>query len=60
MLGKLNGVFRPGERDRSVGTRRRLGREKGGIQVSGKQGQLARIWERMLGIWKNPGAKAGF
>ena len=44
----------------TVRTRRRLRREKGDVLVSGNQGQLVRMGERVLGIQINLGHRARF
>lgn len=44
----------------SVGNRRRLGRDKGDVLVSGNQGQLVRMEERVLESQASLGHRAGF
>ena len=43
-----------------VGNRKRLGRDKGDVLVSGNQGQLVRMEERVLESQTSLGHRAGF
>ena len=44
----------------SVGNRRRSGRDKGDVLVTGNQGQLVRMEERVLESQASLGHRAGF